>query len=203
MDSYDDVLEVQRGEYGSVDLRVSSEQPIPLSDDDLSLLKLTDVEQVQELIELYEEVDIPREHVTLFKQHLLQRTDSWFVQVADVGLIYLTNIVPSFTANLQVIFWDRRFGKNRRELVQHVLATAFDEFDLTRVQALVPESNAPLAKTELRKIGFTQEGVMRKAWRDEVDIDLVLFGLLRNEAVWQSVPHLKTATTSGERHSSE
>lgn len=163
--------------------------------DDLHLLRLDDIEYVQELLEMYADMDVPREHFEIFKINLLQRVDSWFVEASNIGLIYLTNIVPGFTANFHVIFWDKRFGANRREIVRNVLATAFSEFFLTRITALVPETNVPLAYTELKKIGFKHEGVMRKGWREVVDVDCVVYGLLKTEAVeWQPVDHLMTSS---------
>lgn len=196
----DDVLhfpEVQRSERDSDDFRDRPEQPVLLTVEDLSLLTLRDIEQAKDIVDKYAQLTIPREATELFKQHLFQRVDSWFVQVADVGLIYLTNIVPAFTANLQVMFWDKKFGKLRRELVQRVIATGIHEFALTRVQAFVPETNIPLAQVELRKIGFHHEGTLRKAWRDNADCDLLVFGLLKEEVKeWQAVHHLVTTSSA-------
>lgn len=161
-------------------------------EEDIHRLRLDDIDQVATLIQLYSDIDVPREPVELFKQHLLKRNDSWFVEVGEVGLIYLTNIVPTFAANFNVIFWDRRFGKARRSLCQQVIATGMNEFELTRVAAFVPETNVPLAQTELRKIGFQLEGKFVKAWRDEMgDCNLLAFGLLKEEVKeWQILDQL-------------
>lgn len=198
MDHDLDVLEVQRSEHDGADIHTFPEQPSVLTVEDLSLLRLEDVEVAREIVRQYTSLTIPRENVEFFKQHLFQRNDSWFVKVGEVGLVYLTNIVPTFTANLQVMFWDKRFGKNRRELVRNILATAFEEFALTRVGAFVPVTNRPLAEVELRKIGFVQEGVLRGAWREKEDCDLVVFGLLRDEAkLWGTISHLQTSVEVG------
>lgn len=167
----------------------------------LRLLQLEDVEQVKDIIKLYSEIDVPRDHVELFKNHLLQRADSWFVDVSDdentpLGLIYLTEIIPTFTAKFNVIFWDKKFGQGRRRLCQKVIATAFKEFELTRLSALTPEANRPLGEVALPKIGFHHEGTMRKAWRAPGvdDCDMLTFGLLRNEvSEWQPQDHLMTS----------
>lgn len=197
MDNYVDVLEVHQSEHTRDNVRAWTEQPASLTVDDLSLLQIKDVEMAKGILEEYANIDVPRENIELFKQHLFQRMDSWFVQVGDIGLVYLTNIIPTFTANLQVIFWDRRFGKNRRELVKQVIRTAIEEFELTRIQAFVPATNGPLANVELRKIGFVQEGVLRRAWREGDDQDLVVFGLLEGESsTWQSVAHLMTSSAA-------
>jgi RimJ/RimL family protein N-acetyltransferase len=191
MDNYVDVLEVQHSEHDGSHFHTSAVESVPLTVDDLSLLRLDDLEKVDEILQLYNETAVPRENITLFQQHLVQRLDSWFVAVADVGLIYLTNVIPTFSANLQVIFWDRKFGAVRRQLVQRVLGTAFQQFALTRVQALVPVTNKALATTEMRKIGFVQEGQLRKAWREEgEDHDMVVFSILRSECSWEPVSQL-------------
>lgn len=188
MDDFIDVLEVQRSERDGEDFYPHSEQ---LTVEDLHLLRLDDLQKVEEILQLYIETNVPRDDIELFKIHLLQRVDTWFVEVADVGLIYLTDVIPTFSANLKVIFWDRKFGKERRELVQRVLATAFNQFYLKRVQSLVPTTNRPLAETEMKKIGFIQEGLCRKAWREGgVDYDLYIFSLLKNEVKWETVAHL-------------
>jgi RimJ/RimL family protein N-acetyltransferase len=171
---------------------LSEEVVETLDEQSLRMLKLEDIEQVKGILELYADIDVPREHIAVFQQHLLQRSDSWFVEVVDTGLIWLTNILPEFKADFNVIFWDRSFGADRRMLCRHVIATAIAEFDLTRVQSFTPVTNATLAEVALRKIGFVKEGVLRKAWRDKEDCDLIVFGLLREEAVaWPVVEALK------------
>jgi hypothetical protein len=193
MDDDSTVLEMQCSLSDDPPVRGRPEQPRVVTVDDLSLLTLTDTEGVKELIDRYLSCEVSKEHVELFKQHLLQRLDSWFVAVNDVGLIYLTGIVPEFVANFQCIFWDRRFGANRRDMVQRVLATAFAEFELTRVSAFVPEVNHRLAEIELPKVGFKAEGKLRKAWREgAVDCDMHILGLLKEEVKWQPVDHLRS-----------
>jgi hypothetical protein len=156
------------------------------------LLRL-DAEKMSELVSTYARTDVPREHVLLFERQLLQN-DAWFVEVGDSGLFYLTHIVPGFLANFNAIFFDKRFGRLRREMAQIVLATAFVEFDLKRIAAFVPASSV-LAAVELPKIGFMREGILRRAWRDVGgDIDMHVFGLLRGEARdWQVEPKLRVS----------
>lgn len=181
---------MQRSDDSGGDFRDRAEQS-RLTEDSLQVLRLEEIEQIQEIIRLYTDIEVPRPHVEVFKQHLLYRKDSWFVEVLDCGLIYLTDIIPTFTANFHVIFWDKKFGADRRELCKNVLATAFAEFELTRVMSAAPEINATLAYTALKKIGFVKEGVLRKAWREVQDFDLFIYGLLAEEAKeWQAIPHL-------------
>lgn len=163
----------------------------PLTVESLRPLRLEDLEQTRGILELYADADVPRENIVYFENHLLHRKDSWFVEVVDTGLIYFTNIVPTFKADFNVLFWDRRFGSNRRSLCQQVIATAVGEFELNRVQTFVPVTNKALAYTEMGKIGFSVEGTLRKAWRDTTDVDLIMFGLLAEEVRWPVVDSLK------------
>lgn len=196
MDDFTDILEVHGGFGDSEDLHPISEQPDGVGVEDLSLLRLENYEDAEELVKLYSEIDIPREHTELFKHHLLARRDSWFVDVGGIGLVYLTNILPSFTANFNAIFWDRKFGKDRRSLAQQILATGMSEFDLTRVQANIPSSNVVLVDT-LPKMGFTKEGVLRNAWRDvNGDIDIVTFSILKREVKWPVIQTLEITSAS-------
>jgi hypothetical protein len=151
--------------------------------------------QVERILSLYSSLAIAKEHVELFKLHLLSRSDSWFVEVGEVGLVYLTNVLPKFVANLNFIFWDGKLGKDRRDCIRFAVTTAFDEFALTRMQALVPSANTPFLVT-LKKIGFSLEGTMRRAWRDASgDQDLLILGMLKEERpVCQTLAALKTTT---------
>jgi len=164
---------------------------------ELRLLQL-DGEKIHSLSRRYSNIEVPREHLTLFEQYLF-RADTWFVEVGDVGLFYLTNIVPAYAATFNTIFWDRKFGRSRRMLAQDVIATAFEEFELIRLAAFVPETSV-LAQVEYPKIGFRREGVLRKAWKEaNAACDLFAFGLLRDEvnASWQIIPELRVGEAEG------
>jgi hypothetical protein len=157
----------------------------------LNLLQL-DYSKMRELALRYGSINVPREHLALFERYLLAG-DTWFVEVGDVGLFYLTNVVPTYAATFNTIFWDRKFGRARRILAQDVIATAFAEFELERMAAFVPETSV-LAQVEYPKIGFKREGVMRKAWKEARGAcDLFAFGMLRDEvdASWSVIPELR------------
>lgn len=170
-------------------------------DESLRLLSLKNLDQVQRILSEYERIDVPRDHIELFRAALLYRADSWFVETLDedgdsIGLIYLTDIVPEFSAKFNMIFWDKKLSVTRRHLAQKVIATAFEEFNLVRLSAMAPASNRPLHEANLPKIGFKQEGLLRKAWRGKVDEDLYLFGLLRDEAkAWEPQVHLQMTSS--------
>lgn len=148
---------------------------------DVRLLEIGSLDQVAAILKRYNSLTIPREHFEVFKWRLTTDTASWFVQVGDVGLVYLTEMVPGLAANLHVLFWDGSLGKDRVECIKTVIATAFDEFKLERVSAYVPVTNVPLRRV-LSKIGFVLEGCTRRGQKlDGKFIDLIQFGMLREE----------------------
>lgn|SRR5262245_31264308 len=151
------------------------------------ILKLETFQQVEELLQRYLSMRIRKDAPQAFIEHLTQRRDSWFVEVEDVGLIYLTNVIPTWSAVLNVLFWDGRLGKERREVLREVLNFAFTEFQLLRVQATVSADNTPL-QTFYEKSGMCVEGVLRNAWRDEEGLqNIVLLSLVPEEVEsWQA-----------------
>jgi len=180
MDVDTNIPQVQLGDGSGEDVHTGSIEHPALT---TRPLILTSERVVEELLVRYSQLPWSREHLNLFR-HYLFAANSWFVEVvgeAPVGLVYLTNITPTFCANLNVVFWDRKFGKARREVVRAVLKRAFDEFELTRIQSWIPVTN-PTLQIEFRKCGMRAEGLARGAWRDENgDCDAVLYGMLRSE----------------------
>ncbi len=161
-----------------------------LGPEDLRDLKLAGAEQVKEILERYNALDVPRDNILEFTNHLLRRGDAWFVEVGDVGLFYFTSIVPRLDCTFNMIFWDKKLTGDRRELAKLAIHAAFKLFALRRMTAVVVESNIPLRKT-LQKIGFTAEGIIRQSRVvDGVYSDSYLFGLLSEEMTW---PVLKTS----------
>jgi RimJ/RimL family protein N-acetyltransferase len=184
MDDVNDLPAVQRSEHNVSGVRSAGTGGVLVGPDDLRELKLGDPDQVTGLLARYNELDVPRENIEAFSGHLLLRHDSWFVEAGNAGLYYFTGIVPRQTAMFHMIFWDKHLTADRREAAKLVLSAAFRLFDLRRVGAAVVESNIPLRKT-LQKIGFTAEGVLRKAQVLNGEYhDLHLYGLLSEETTW-------------------
>jgi hypothetical protein len=176
------------------DTTVEEERPV-VKPEDLHLLRFTSLDQIQRIMERYDALQIPKDHRIVFLDHLTGRRDAWFVELGDVGLIYLTFVVPRVNAVLNVLFWDGKLTRDRREAVKSVLVTAFDMFELPRITAACPVTNQPLRQM-LNKIGFVLEGVARKGYiePDGKYTDLVMFGVLDEEAsTW---PALRVPTIS-------
>ena len=101
-----------------------------------------------------------------------------------VGVVRLFNIhLLEGYAFLETIITDQRairrgFGVEAGKLISYY---GVDVLGLRRIEAKVYEYNV-LSMNSLRRNGFQQEGVLRKAWFDgERYWDVVVFGILRDE----------------------
>lgn len=102
------------------------------------------------------------------------------LKVDDIGIIYLTEVVPGYTAIGHYFFWDR-VSQGRHKLLLHVLKWCMDSFDLHRVSLDIPR-HAYAALHRTYKIGCRLEGVTRETvlhkgkWHD-----MFHFGILESE----------------------
>jgi RimJ/RimL family protein N-acetyltransferase len=185
MDKVSDISEVQRDRPVVHDIRLSSTRDgvTQLRPEDLRPLRLEKPEDLKRLVALYSALRMPKTHEMIFAQALLA-PDAFFVEAGEVGLIYLTAIIPGFCGQLNVSFWDSKLHRNRQEAVKTVLAEACEKFDLQKINASVPVSNVPL-RSFYRKIGFVMEGCLRRMWTSSPPQDMHVLGLLREELEWQ------------------
>jgi hypothetical protein len=125
---------------------------------------------------------IPKEHLEIFKMHLLGRRDSVFYEVGDgEGLTFFTTVIPRYKATFGTLFWDRKLSARRRAAVRESIVDAFGNFELVRVQADISAKNAPM-RTFLQRLGFVYEGTLRNDWIDEAGFaDRLVFGILKRE----------------------
>lgn len=82
-------------------------------------------------------------------------------EVDDVGIIFLTQIVPGAKANAHFTFWDKRL-KGREDLVREFLEIGMKELQFKRVEVEIPFYAYPLFKF-VEKVGFKNEGRKRNA----------------------------------------
>ena len=196
MDNGQDVLDVHSsGTNGSDSGASAKPEPVKVRPEDLVPITKLTLEQIAELAERFKETDVPRMSPHDFMMHLSSRPDSWFVKAGEVGVIFLTEIVPHFDANFHAVFWDKRLTADRREAIKTVLGTAFEWFDLRRISAIVPSHHNLLFEVLTKKVGFKHEGRVRQGWSKDSEDDILLLGMLKEEMPW---PWLKIKTTSGE-----
>lgn len=189
MDIVEHLPEVLGSESDGNDLH-----PSPLRPEDLRLLRIVSLEQVQDILQKYMMLDIPKEHHMTFANQLTHSRDAWFIEAGDKGLIYLTSVIPRLNATLNMLFWDGKLTKDRREAVRSVVVEATELFELPRISALCPQTNLPLRQV-LKKIGFVLEGVSRKGYLTPSGsyIDMFLFGVTSEEVSQWPVARLTTS----------
>jgi RimJ/RimL family protein N-acetyltransferase len=185
MDNLTSVPIVHRREPDVHDIRLSTTRDgvTQLRPEDLRALRLEKPADLERLVGLYSSLKMPKSHEMVFAQALLA-PDAFFVEAGEIGLIYLTSIIPGFCGQLNVTFWDSKLHRNRQEAVKTVLAEACEKFDLQKINASVPVSNIPL-RSFYRKIGFVMEGCLRRMWTSTPPQDMHVLGLLREELEWQ------------------
>ena len=185
MDKASDSPGVQQNQSVLHDIRLSSTRDgvTQLRPEDLRPLRLEKPEDMHRLVALYSALKMPKSHEMVFANALLA-PDAFFVEAGEVGLIYLTSIIPGFCGQLNVSFWDSKLHRNRQEAVKTVLAEACEKFELQKINASVPVSNIPL-RSFYRKIGFVMEGCLRRMWTSTPPQDMHVLGLLREELEWQ------------------
>jgi RimJ/RimL family protein N-acetyltransferase len=101
-------------------------------------------------------------------------------EVDDVGILYLTNIVPNVEALVHAAFWDRRL-KGREELCREMIRLLMDQFDFHRLTARIGlYSKATLDFVE--RVGFKKEGRLRQATLFKGEwFDVNIYSILKGE----------------------
>jgi RimJ/RimL family protein N-acetyltransferase len=101
-------------------------------------------------------------------------------QVDDVGILYITKIVPGVEAKAHFTFWDGRL-KGREQLILEMCAHVVRKLHLHRLYAEVPLYALPTIKF-VERLGFVKEGRMREAIRYKGSwFDVNLYSLLEHE----------------------
>lgn len=188
MDNNQLVSDVHGLEPISEDLRDSSPSA---GDVEIRELVLTQ-EKTAELLLKYQALTMPKIVGDVFLAHLMRR-DSWFVEVGNIGIIYLSDVIPGLSAQLHFYFWDMKLTPLRQNILRQFLRMAFDNFALERIGTVVYtfprqrhyDGKGPGARFRTTA-GFKLEGVVRMAYVHEGELlDITLFGMLKDECQWQ------------------
>jgi len=111
---------------------------------------------------------------------LMDRNSVFFEIGDELGLAAATAIRPRLDAFVHLIMFDLRL-RGREDLFKNMIRYVVDEFALRRISAAVPE-NRGAAGALLKRLGFTEEGTLRKAFMSDGGyLDIKLFGILREE----------------------
>ncbi len=97
--------------------------------------------------------------------------------VDDVGIIMINDIIPYHSATAHFVFWDKRF-RGREDLCRDMLKYGFETYKFRRIRVEVP-LYAAKTKLAVERIGFVQEGRLRKAvlWNGDW-FDVNVFSIL-------------------------
>lgn len=101
-------------------------------------------------------------------------------EVDDVGLFFITDIYPGYQATGHFTFWDRRI-RGREVLIQAMIRYLFQEFGFHRLVTEVPVYSSMVNRV-VRRVGFVQEGKLRKAVRyNDEWWDVNIYSILEEE----------------------
>jgi hypothetical protein len=174
-----------RSSFGSVPLQIASEDgetySVNLTKTDLDYVEqfYNNLTQVGESLSPVGKIESKGDFVGRFFH-----TNAVFLSVKsgedEVGVAYVTNIIPSYSADFNFLFWDRR-TKGRQKLVLSIMEWFAEEFMIRRFE-LRCHALAFYALHRIYKIGAFYEGTKRKAWRyEDKIIDLHIFSILATE----------------------
>lgn len=123
--------------------------------------------------------DSVREDYSAFLS-VLMAPSTVVVTLGNVGIAYATSVVPTESAMVHYLFWDKK-QRNRQKLLLRCINWLMLEFALHRVNISIPRF-ASAALHRVKCMGFKLEGIMREAllhngrWAD-----CFIFGVLASE----------------------
>jgi RimJ/RimL family protein N-acetyltransferase len=117
----------------------------------------------------------------LFQWGIVLREDDRVIGTCTLGHLDATHRRAELGYALARAAWGKGFA---REAIHRVIAFAFDELGLHRIEADVDPRNAR-SIASLEGAGFRREGYLRERWHVNGEIcDGLMYGLLRHE--WRS-----------------
>lgn len=101
--------------------------------------------------------------------------------ICEYGLITVENITPLLNGFLHCFVFEKRGYTEIADIGRTVLADVFARFDLHRISAMIPASNAFAARAA-SDIGLRYEGTVRESWLSGGEFhDVHIYGVLRSE----------------------
>lgn len=105
------------------------------------------------------------------------------LEVADNGIIVFDNVVEGLKAQAHVSFWDFKLSA-RTQLLRDCLIWAILEFNLHRIEILIPEFSRALRRFVERRLKFQYEGRLRETmWYKGQLVDIIILSILRREVL--------------------
>jgi RimJ/RimL family protein N-acetyltransferase len=126
------------------------------------------------------------------KWAVARRTDDAMIGTATLFNLNLDNRRAEIGYGLDRAHWGRGY---MNEALQSLLAFAFGELALHRIEADVDPRNSASIRT-VERLGFQREGYLRERWLVNGEIqDTVFYGLLRPD--WEAVKSRIITSTGG------
>ena len=99
----------------------------------------------------------------------------------DEGLIFFENFYPELYTQMQLTFWDKHLS-TRIELIKECIVWIFLEFNLQRIEILIPEFARAIRRIFEKKLNFKYEGRLRnRMWYKGQSVDVLIFSILQQE----------------------
>ena len=107
-------------------------------------------------------------------------------EVDDVGLLYLTDIIPGHMARAHFTFWDKIF-EGRIPIIREGVRYAFEELGFARIYSEIP-LYAKKTLNFIESVGFKREGRLRKIVKYHGEFwDANVYSVLRDEVTkWET-----------------
>ena len=99
----------------------------------------------------------------------------------DGGILILDNVRADLFGQIHVIFWDHKLSA-RKELLKELLMWTFLNFNLQRLEAVIPEFCRALRRFLENRLNFTYEGRLRNRMSYKGNLcDVLVLSILREE----------------------
>ncbi|MCM3900480.1 MAG: GNAT family N-acetyltransferase [Pyrinomonadaceae bacterium] len=144
-------------------------------------------------VDLLQEIHDGFRKQAVLKWGIARRADDALIGTATLFNLNLDNHRAEIGYCLDRAQWGKGY---MNEALQALLAYAFDELALHRIEADVDPRNSASLKT-VERLGFQREGYLRERWQVNGEIqDAVFYGLLRPE--WEAVKNAHSTAASGQ-----
>jgi hypothetical protein len=110
-------------------------------------------------------------------------SDDTILIETEGGILSLTDKCNGLYARIHASFWDHKLS-TKVDMFKQCLIWAFLEYDLYRLEALIPEFSRALARFLTHKLKFQPEGRLRNRMMYNGQLcDMKMFSLLREEMI--------------------
>ena len=97
------------------------------------------------------------------------------------GLILVEHIVPGLKAEFHATFWDHKLSPKAKDL-EDLILWVFVQLKLERLETYVASYARAVRRFLVDRLGFTYEGTLRRAFRNNGQLyDLNMYSIIREE----------------------